>query len=226
MAVYCLGALAITGSCLAATPPYAAESANQSAHIYPQTDEIFSPRIYGKASAGTNVILMISPANHQDEELWVNLYPQLQPLVAAGKIKLEIKLWGHMQLGLPIYLVAQCLDPSTMPLYLYEMFGKGMNARFTAPTDLEEYALEQALQDPQLRTPGLTEDEFHRRLAWCLSKRNEGMIYSEDSRFNNIYDWKLKDSGVLAPAVVVNQTVFDGTAVAESVMDEIREATQ
>ncbi len=53
--------------------------------VYPRSSEIFSRRIYGSENASNKVILMISPGNETDEKLFVDLYPKLQPLVAAGK---------------------------------------------------------------------------------------------------------------------------------------------
>ena len=216
------------GIYLLSLPAYAGNTTNSTSDdstktvlLYPRTDEIFSPRIYGTKSATDNVVLMISPGNDQDEKLFLDLYPRLQPLVAKGDVRLEIKLWGHIQGGLPYFLVAQCLEPNVMPLYLYEVFRAGPEARYNSPLDLESLSVMQALGDPQLTPDGLTGDEFHRRLNWCLSKRQSGMIYSETSRFNSIYNWALKNSGVYNTAAVVNQKIFDGNVEADAVMNAL-----
>jgi hypothetical protein len=191
--------------------------------IYPKPADLFSPRVYGNANAPNNVVLMIAPGNDSDEKFYITVYPLLTPLVNAGKVRLEIKLWGHQQGNLPYFLVAQCLDPNAMPLYLYNLFINGEAVRYSAATDVEAYAVQQALQDPQFLMPGLSKDQFRQRLNWCLSKRREGMIYSETSRHGSIYNWGLRDSGVWNTAAVVNQKVFDGEVDPQDIIKSLQE---
>ena len=190
--------------------------------VYPRSSEIFSPRIYGDEKAPNKMILMLSPGNESDEKLFVDLYPVLQPLVAAGKVQLEIRLWAHIDDRLPVFLVAQCLTPSAMPLYLYKLFMKVRKAPYPAPADVGRFAGETVLHEPALFPAGLGAEQMRNRLNWCLTKRKEGMIYAETSRHQSIYDFALKESGYLGTAAVVNQRVFDGEVSADELIKALR----
>jgi hypothetical protein len=210
-------------------------NATDSSSLYPSAGTLFSPRIYGNTKTSNHVELGLTLGYLEDQALFVRIYPQLYQLLTEGKIKLEIKLWGHNAQGLPPYLVAQCMDPLSLPNYMYETFSKSEEESLTAETDLEEFYVQQALADPRLFPPGLNREQFHRRLEWCLNFRREGRIYNEASRFDAMYKSGAKNGGgVFFPIVVINQKIFEAIPMGDQeygfdtqgVLDALKEISQ
>lgn len=186
--------------------------------LYPRPDELFGIRTLGSANAPNKITFLLAPGFGADHYMWRDLYPQLLPLINGGKVKVEINLFGHNQMGLPAYLIAACVDPATVGDYLYLLSGdwdKIIKSKDEVSKSLKDIALSNAEFIPV----GLTPAQFERRLDWCLTNRRAGLIASETRRFTAIYNGNYSHGGaVFIPVVIVNDKVFEGGMITMDVL--------
>lgn len=180
-------------------------------------ERFLSPRAYGRENAPNNVQLMLTVGNLENERLFQTLYPKLQPAVEAGKVRLDLHLWGHASRGFPVFLVAQCLEPAVMPRFLYEVFALDLQTPFDTPADAHAAAVNFALRDPALKPASMSPQDYDKLLGWCLSQRRAALINVENSRHNFIYTHNLEHSGVTGTVAIVNKQVIDGDVTPEAI---------
>ncbi len=207
--------------------PASAAEAEKIDLIYPRAETLFWPHVYGKPDAPNAVAMIVSPGFTMDSAFFTTLYPKLLPLINEGRVKLELGLIVHDQIGAPIYLATQCVAPTYIPNYLYAVFSKGNFFLSKGDTDIEEQLTNLALSAPEYIPAGLSEDQFQRRMRWCFDHRREGIRYSEAYRFGAMDKWKLeKGAGILFPAAIVNGVVFSmdafGQIPADAVMGALK----
>lgn len=210
-----IGAVVVKAPAMAATEDYAL--------IYPSPDQLFGPRLYGKGDPPNKVTLLVAGAFRLDEHAYLGLYQPLMNLVYAGNVLLDLKIVGHNQVSFPIYLAAQCVAPVGMPKFLHDVFTRSEKLFYESTTDIDTALLQVAQRDPIFRPQGLTPEQFDRRMRWCLSQRERGIVEEETRRFQAIYDYKLTNmGGVLAPAIVVNDKVREGGFNLTEIMREMK----
>ena len=208
-------AFGATASATAATEDYAL--------VYPAPDQLFTPRIYGKGEPPNKVTLLVAGGFFMDERAYLKLYQPLMNLVYAGNVLLDLKVIGHNQVSFPIYLAAQCVASVGMPKFLLDVFTQSEKLFYESALDVDSALLQLAQSDPIFVPSGLTGEQFARRMRWCLSQREHGIVAEETRRFQAIYDYNLKRmGGVLAPAIIVNGNVHEGDFDLTKIMQEMK----
>lgn len=227
-----LCAVLFTGLASAAQPEAAPKPAQAAAPApaaqtvaTPSLEEFLSPRIYGSDKAENTIRWPISVGNAENERLFLDLYPKLQPLAAEGKVRIEMILWGHISRGFPLFLIAQCMPPSIMPRFLYAAFTADQQTPVASPEEAQALGVKIALEDPALKPASMDVQSFDRLLGWCLSQRRAGIVYTESSRHNFIYDYNLERSGVFGTGAVVNRQVIDGQVTSDAVFSLLKDVT-
>gem|GEM_PF-5206042 len=187
--------------------------------LYPSSDLLFSKHVYGDSQAAHHVTIMLFPSNGSDRRLFLALYPELNPLIASGKVQLELKLFVMRPFDRSIFLAASCVEPEQLPAFLTALFQYYSTLIEESPFDIDESLALTLAENVQFAPPSLDKSHFFRRAEWCLSQTKAGMLYSEADRLNSTYRWALDGRiGKMEAAVVVDQQVFDRKTPLSTIM--------
>lgn len=217
-----LGAVLLSGLASAAEPE--AAPTHQTVAT-PSLEEFLAPHSYGSDRAPNRIEWPIIVGDAENDRLFLDLYPKLQPLAAEGKVRIEMTLWGHASRGFPIFLIAQCMPPAVMPRFLYEVFAADQQTPAASPEEAQALAVKVALEDTALKPASMDVQSFDRLLGWCLSQRRAGIVYTESSRHNFIYNHNLERSGVFGTVAIVNRQVIDGQVTSDAVISLLKDVT-